>query len=350
MTEFNKKNALKIINSVAPIRICDIGGWTDTWFSEFGKIFNIGVYPYAEVQVEIYSMKENNQIIIQAENFGDRYIVDHENMQYKHPLIEASIKKMNLPKNLTYQINIFSEAPIGASTGTSSAVSVALIGALNHFNRSNLNLKDIAYTAHYIETKMLNQQSGIQDQICSAFGGINFIDMYKYPYARIHKIKLPNPIWWELERRLILIYLGKSHNSSKMHEKVIKELENESPNNRKLNDLRKLALKAVNAIRKGDFNEFGEIMVKNTLAQEQLHHELISKEARKVIEIAKEYGALGYKINGAGGDGGSLTILCNPLSHIKRNMIRSIEDENKIFKNIPIYLSRRGLRVWESLN
>ena len=45
---------LRIINSVAPIRICDNGGWTDTWFAEYGAIFNIGVYPYAEAQLKIF--------------------------------------------------------------------------------------------------------------------------------------------------------------------------------------------------------------------------------------------------------------------------------------------------------
>ena len=45
---------LRIINSAAPIRICDNGGWTDTWFSGHGRIFNIGVYPIVEVQVEVY--------------------------------------------------------------------------------------------------------------------------------------------------------------------------------------------------------------------------------------------------------------------------------------------------------
>jgi len=42
---------LRVVNSAAPIRICDIGGWTDTWFAGHGKNFNIGVYPYVEVQI-----------------------------------------------------------------------------------------------------------------------------------------------------------------------------------------------------------------------------------------------------------------------------------------------------------
>ena len=33
---------LRVVNAVAPIRICDNGGWTDTWFAKHGKIFNIG--------------------------------------------------------------------------------------------------------------------------------------------------------------------------------------------------------------------------------------------------------------------------------------------------------------------
>ena len=38
-----QERPLRIINSVAPIRICDNGGWTDTWFAEYGKIFNIEI-------------------------------------------------------------------------------------------------------------------------------------------------------------------------------------------------------------------------------------------------------------------------------------------------------------------
>ncbi len=53
-------------------------------------------------------------------------------------------------------------------------------------------------------------------------------------------------------------------------------------------------------------------MIENTEAQARLHPALISPEAASVIEIAKAHGALGWKVNGAGGDGGSLTILSEP--------------------------------------
>jgi D-glycero-alpha-D-manno-heptose-7-phosphate kinase len=74
---------------------------------------------------------------------------------------------------------------------------------------------------------------------------------------------------------------------------------------------------------------------------------LISADADQVIEIARAHGAIGWKVNGAGGDGGSLTLLCGSRSDAKRAMIREIEAENPHYKNISIYLSRYGLRLWK---
>ena len=88
-------------------------------------------------------------------------------------------------------------------------------------------------------------------------------------------------------------------------------------------------------------------MIENTEAQGMLHSDLIGSDARRVIEIAKAYGAAGWKVNGAGGEGGSVTILTGPLSATKRKMVKAIEQENPLYKNIPIYLSRFGLRTWE---
>ena len=88
-------------------------------------------------------------------------------------------------------------------------------------------------------------------------------------------------------------------------------------------------------------------MIANTEAQGRLHPELIGADASRVIDIAREHGAWGWKVNGAGGEGGSLTLLCGPLSPVKRAMIRDIEQESELFRNIPIRLSRRGLCTWE---
>ena len=344
-----ERRALRVINSVAPIRICDNGGWTDTWFAEHGKIFNIGVYPYVEVQIEVYPYEPGeDRIVLYAENYGERFAVHPDVPGWDHhPLLEAAIERMGVPADYAIQATIYSEAPSGCSTGTSAAVTVALIGALDRLTPGQLSPHEVAFAAHAVESEMLKQQSGIQDQLCSAFGGINYIEMTQYPYASVSQIFVPNSTWWELERRLALVYLGKSHVSSKVHEKVIAELENEGPETQRLQDLRGTAEKSRDAIYAGDFAALGEAMIENTAAQGRLHPDLISQDAQSVIAIAKSYGAIGWKVNGAGGEGGSVTLLCPPLSYVKREMIRAIEAENDLYRNIPIYLSRYGLRIWE---
>ncbi|MCC6730729.1 MAG: GHMP kinase [Chthonomonadales bacterium] len=341
---------LRILNSVAPIRICDNGGWTDTWFAERGRIFNIGVYPYAEVQIEVRrSDDRESRIVLFAENYGERYAVKPEVLGWdRHPLLEAAIQRMGVPPGLSLGITVHSEAPAGASTGTSAAVTVALIGALDCLTPGRLSPHEVAATAQAVETENLGQQCGIQDQLCSAYGGVNYIEMFAYPHAAVSSIQVPNSIWWELERRLVLVYLGKSHSSSDVHGRVIRELENAGPGCPQLDDLRATAPRSRDAVYAGDFAALGRAMIDNTDAQGRLHADLVGADARRVIAIAREHGAIGWKVNGAGGDGGSVTILCGDNSHEKRSMVRAVEADNPLYRSIPVYLSRHGLRVWEA--
>jgi len=349
-----KNQPLYFINAAAPIRICDNGGWTDTWFAHYGSIFNIGVSPFSEVQIAAYPSAEREyRIIINAQNYGERYAVDTAGRSSgggwgRHPLLEAAVEYMRVPDDLAIEVSVFSKAPSGASTGTSASVTVAVIGALDRLTPGNMTPLEAAYAAHKVETEMLGQQCGIQDQLCSAFGGINYIEMGEYPRASVSQIQLPDALKWELERRLVLIYLGRSHQSSDVHEMVIQSLEEAGPDCPQLEALRQTAPRSRDAIRTGDFAELGRVMVDNNEAQRDLHPSLISEDAERVIAIAREHGALGWKVNGAGGEGGSLTLLCGPRSDARRAMIGEIESENSLFRNISISLSRAGLRVWKN--
>jgi D-glycero-alpha-D-manno-heptose-7-phosphate kinase len=207
--------AIRVINSVAPIRICDNGGWTDTWFAQYGKVFNIAVSPYVEVQIEVYPYQTGaDRIVLYAENYDERYAVRLRSPATQaaggwgpHPLLEAAIERMGAPENYAIQVTVYSAMPSGGSTGTSAAVAVALIGALNRLTGRGLSPHEVAYTAHAVEVEMLKQQSGIQDQLCSAYGGINYIEISNYPSASVSPVQVSNAIWWELDRRLLLIYL-----------------------------------------------------------------------------------------------------------------------------------------------
>ncbi len=340
---------LRIINSVAPIRICDNGGWTDTWFAEHGKIFNIGVNPYAEVQIEVYPItKQDKRIELYAENFGECFVINPEaRTTDNHQLLEVAFECMQVPDDVALRVTVYCQAPSGASTGTSAAVAVALVGALDRLTEGRMSTHEVAYTAQSLETQYLRLECGIQDQLCSAYGGINFIDMYQYPYATVSQIQVPSAVRRELERRLVLIFLGQ-HDSSAVHKKVIGELEDAGPTAPQIQDLRKTAEKSRDAVYAGDFEALGQTMIENTEAQFRLNSALVSADARRIIAIAQAHGAIGWKVNGAGGEGGSLTLLSGPITHQKRTMIREIEQENDQFKHIPVYLNSDGLRTWET--
>ena len=340
---------MRVISSVAPIRISDFGGWTDTWFAKHGRVLNIAVYPYAEVQIRVFPRGDRPQVVIHAENYGEQFTLESVGGPYDHhPLLEAALEYMGVPKDLAINVSIFSEAPAGCSTGTSAAVSVALIGALDLLRPGRLTPHEVARSAHRIETELLKQQCGVQDQLASAYGGINFIEILDYPHSIVSPIQLPNPLHWELERRLSLVFLGQSHSSSRVHEKVIRELEQGGPKAALLEPLRQTPLRARDALYAGDFPALGRAMIANTEAQAALHPDLVSPRHQAIIDVAKDFGALGWKVNGAGGDGGSVTLLGTTDSSVTRQMLRAVVQTVPGTKNIPIYLSRFGLRVWES--
>ncbi len=335
---------LKTIHARAPIRVCDNGGWSDTWFAERGAIFNIAVSPYAEVEIDVYPRAARaHQIEIFAENFRESFV--HAPDWPRHPLLEAAVSRLGVPDDVAVAIRLFCEVPAGASTGTSAAVTVALLAGLYALRNHAASPALLARDAQEVETVMLKRQCGIQDQIAAAYGGICYIDMHRYPEARVTQLTLPSHTLFELERRLALIFLGKTHDSSSVHERVIRELEDAGPDDPRIAALRMTAPKSRAALLAGDFAALGAAMIENTAAQAGLNPALVGTDAHRVIEIARAHGALGWKVNGAGGDGGSLTLLCGARASENRELLRQIEQAGA-YRHIPTRLSALGAHAW----
>src|SRR5258708_28402584 len=173
------------------------------------------------------------------------------------------------------------------------------------------------------------------------------MEMTGYRQASVTRLEVEESTAWDLESRVVLVSLGRSHDSSEAHERVIRELEEAGPECRRLNDLRRTAERSRDAVGAGDLEGLGRAMIENTEAQGRLCSDLIGSDAQRVIAVARAHGARGWKVNGAGGEGGSLPLLASPRAYEKRAMIRAIEEESPLFRRIPIQLSGEGLRVWE---
>jgi D-glycero-alpha-D-manno-heptose-7-phosphate kinase len=338
----------RVITALAPVRICDCGGWTDTWFAGHGQVFSVAVSPFVEVQiVTAPAAARHGRTFVHAENLGERFEPAPGPPWAAHPLIEATIAHVGVPPDIAVDISIYSAMPAGASTGTSAAVTVALLAALWQLGGMRVDPAILARAAHEVEADRLGRQSGIQDQIGAAYGGVNFIETRAYPDATVSPVLLNPQTWWALDERLLLVYLGRSHDSSEVHRTVIAALEAHAGTHGALGRLRQAAVAARDAAAAGDLAALGRAMCENTAAQAWLHPALVGAGARAVIALAESHGASGWKVNGAGGDGGSLTLLGGPSARARRRLIDAIHHAGAGWRVIPTRLSREGVRVWE---
>ncbi|HLX87784.1 MAG TPA: hypothetical protein VKR22_04960 [Acidimicrobiales bacterium] len=292
-----------MIRATAPVRICDIGGWTDTWFGGPGRVVHVAVRPGVEVTVEAGGGP--GAVVIDVEDFGDRYSIvpGDPSRGRRHPLLEAALDAVPPPDDIGAEIHVRSFVPPGSGLGTSAAIAVALLGALHELRSDEPSPRELAYGAHRLEVNVLGQESGIQDQLAAAFGGINFVEVEPYPEAKVRRL----PDWPELAQCFTTVSLGRPHDSSAVHRQVIEDARRRGPE--VFEALRQAALSARRAVVVQDAAAFGRAMLDGTDAQRRLHPTLVSSDADEVFGRANDHGAFGWKVNGAGGPGGSVTVL-----------------------------------------
>lgn len=320
-----------------PVRICDLGGWTDTWFGGPGRVVNVAVRPGVEVSLRVTSAPD--PVVLAIEDSDPYPIVPGRARVARFALVEAAIDMLPPPSGVHLEVTLRSAVPAGCGAGTSAAVAVALLAGLSAVRAETRPRREIAYAAHRLEVEVLGGESGIQDQLSAAFGGINYLEIDRYPEATVHSL----PAWPELDAGLTLVFAGRAHDSASVHRRVIEHVADRR-SAAALARLRDAALAARDAVLAQDLHAFGAAMIANTDAQRDLHPALVGADAAKVIELAKSHGAIGWKVNGAGGDGGSVTVL-----HAGANAKAAFEDRVRAFdpryRVLPVRIDLAGLDV-----
>jgi D-glycero-alpha-D-manno-heptose-7-phosphate kinase len=125
---------------------------------------------------------------------------------------------------------------------------------------------------------------------------------------RREQIVPPAAAFADLSARLHTVYLGAPHASSAMHDQVIARLDQDECD-AELDALRTAAEASIDALVAGDVDAFGRALTSAHSGIEMLHDGLVGDDARSLIELAAAHGARGWKVNGAGGDGGSMVVL-----------------------------------------
>lgn len=322
-----------------PVRVCDVGGWTDTWFAGRGLVCSLAVGPGVTVTATVTD--GDGDVVVDAPDLGARFSL--ADVPPEHRLLAESVGEAGgAVAGQDVEVQVASSVPPGSSLGTSAAVCVGVIAALDALHRGAIRPPaDLATAAHCVEADRVGRQSGVQDQLAAAHGGANRIEV-DYPHATVTPIELTPDVRAALDARLLHVAYGGGHDSSAVHRQVIAELEAEGPGSAQLQRLTDLASAAVEALASGDLPAWGLVLSAATEAQRALHPQLISLDAQEIIDLAAADGALGWKVNGAGGTAGSLSVLCQDGEARRR-----LEEHVRVAGHRPLDLRLRtaGARV-----
>lgn len=330
--------------SRAPLRVSFCGGGTDVspYPEERGGIVlsaTINKYAYASLvprsdkKITITSLDYD---IVAKYEHGEGVTFDG-NLD----LVKAVIHRLGGDSGL--DLFVHSDAPPGSGLGSSSTLVVALIGAFREWLSKPLTDYEIAELAYQIERVDMKIAGGRQDQYAATFGGFNFIEFSK-DFTVVNPLRIEPSILNELEYRLLLCYTGETRLSA-----GILKRQTDSYVSRKeevvkaLDGLKEDTTRMKNALLLGNLDLLGELLHEAWLKKKNLDREISSSRIDNLYSIAREHGALGGKILGAGGGGYLLTLCRFDKKHIVAEKL-----ENAGGQIVEFGFEFRGLDTWKA--
>lgn len=202
-----------------------------------------------------------------------------------------------------------SEIPPGTGLGSSSTVSAALGKALGALCGQNLSKSEIAELASYIEIEKMGMPIGRQDQYAAAFGGLNAI-RFGADEIRVEPLDLRPDIERSLEQRIMLFFTGVSRSAAGILK--AQHAASRQPDGAvvaSLHRIKEMAQTTIEIFRSGDLDAFGDLLHESWEQKKRLAKGISNPQIDEWYALARQRGARGGKIAGAGG-GGFLMLYC----------------------------------------
>jgi D-glycero-alpha-D-manno-heptose-7-phosphate kinase len=205
---------------------------------------------------------------------------------------------------------LHSDAPPGTGLGGSSAMCVALVGAFQQFLHEGWTSYDIAELAYRIERTELGITGGRQDQYAAAFGGFNFMEFGR-DRTIVNPLKIRSEVSNELAYRLLLAYAGGGHFSNELLDRQSSGYTQRRRSTVDALDATKsLAIAMKNELLRGNIDEMGRLLDEGWRLKKQFAEGISNPQVDVLYAKAREAGALGGKLVGAGG-GGFILLFCD---------------------------------------
>ncbi|MFI5398209.1 MAG: GHMP kinase [Candidatus Binatia bacterium] len=334
-----------IIRAKAPLRISFVGGGTDLplYYEKFGgAVLSSTINRYA--YVTLYP-REDRDVRIRSLDLGylARYELD------KGPiydgvldLAKAAIHRVGVECGISMDVR--SDAPAGSGLGGSSALTAAVLGAVTALNGAALSTYELAELNYTIERIDLEIAGGKQDQYATTFGGFNLIEFRK-DRVIVNPLRIERDVLNDLEAHFLLCYTGRVRPDMGLVDKLVDDYhQGREATLEGMKRQHELVYEMKEALLTGHIEQLGEMFHEVYATKKRAMPGVAEGTPADVLyETARQHGAIGGKLLGAGG-GGYLLLYCE-TSH-QQEVRRELEQLGGRFTDFAF--DGWGLQVWRS--
>jgi len=301
-----------VIETSAPTRIDLAGGTIDIWplylFHPGAQTLNAAISLRARARIE---SRPDDGIVIRSEDTGVTVeAADWRELRDRRELRLLSLL-VHFFETRGIRLTTSSQSPAGAGIAGSSALNVAVCGALADWKRQHYEPEALLQIAMNIEAQTIAVPTGLQDYRPALYGGIAALEL---SVDGIHRIPLQVD-FRELERRIVLCYTGEPRNSGTNNWEITKK---HIDGDRHVFDCFERIRDTASAMRerltRADWDGVGAAIAEEWENRKRLAPGVTTPAIDGLIARATAAGATAAKVCGAGG-GGCLFCYGPPSKH-----------------------------------
>lgn len=300
----------------SPVRISFGGGGTDlpAYYERYGGTVlstTINKYFYT-----ILSRRDDSYVqIISSDLRAMEHSRDIAQMPVKGNKLELPLAVLKyLGRHVALNLFLASEIPPGTGLGSSGTVCVNLLKALTTYLHIPTSKYDLAEKAFLVARNLLGKPVGKQDEYAAAFGGLNLIRIEPDGKTQVEPLDIPHEVRRELQQNLMLFFTGTARDSTEIlgeQERSSQEPQHQAVE--ALHEIKAIAEQMRRALVRGEPSQLGYLLDEAWRAKKRVSTRISNSSIDGLYQLAKERGAVGGKIAGAGG-GGFLLLYCEPAN------------------------------------
>ena len=316
-----------------PFRISFFGGGTD--FPEFyqehgGLVLSTAIQRYCFIS--LHQLSPLFQYRFRASYSRTEKV--QEPSEFEHPLIRECLLECEQANGL--EITHFSDLPGQTGLGSSSSFTVGLLHALETLKNNVPTSGSLATRAIDIERARVGDAGGHQDQYAAAFGGINLIHFGPGSNMRVEPLSIDAARMQTLEDSLMLFYMGTEQSAMDI---LAHQTRNVERNHADLLSLKEMAQQGHDLLTgSSSMDEFGKFLHDAWTLKKSLAEGISNPTIDQAYQTARDCGAIGGKLLGAGGRG-FLLLYAGPTCQ------PAIRDALAPLKEVDIGLAAEGSQV-----